>query len=247
MINITTRTSFRIFAIISLLLLNAGQELVLAGPSSSSPSLSLSLSASKSYGSIGDLSPSIHTYRRCHYHSHTSSRSSSARSASSRSSTPAFTRKTESRRPPPSSPSPTSKLDTHTIQLPRGGSIIPSRSSPKYASTKSSISISSSPISASAPDYHTIPRGGALPLPAGWHPYGYGLTDIGLSFLEFEGSRDSDIGRFLSSLKSGRKKQSVLREQWVEIVRVSKSGQSMRILRTMDDLIDFCIKAGFIS
>jgi len=91
-----------------------------------------------------------------------------------------------------------------------------------------------------------ISRGGGY-LPAGWNPFGYAITDLGLEYLKFEGSLDSDIGRFLASLKSGRKKRTVLREQWVEIVRVSKTGQSMRILRKLDDLIDFCIQAGFLK
>mmetsp|Transcript_4131 Transcript_4131/g.5406 ORF Transcript_4131/g.5406 Transcript_4131/m.5406 type:complete len:167 (-) Transcript_4131:361-861(-) len=91
-----------------------------------------------------------------------------------------------------------------------------------------------------------IPRGGVW-FPAGYHPYGYGLTELGLEFLKFEGSLDSDIGRFLASLKTGRKKQKVLKEQWLEVVRVSKTGQSMRILRTLDNLIEFCIKVGFIN
>lgn len=91
-----------------------------------------------------------------------------------------------------------------------------------------------------------IPRGGGY-IPAGWNPFGYFITPLGLKFLEFDGSLDSDIGRFLASLKSGRKKRSALREQWLEIVRVSKSGQSMRILRRLDDLIEFCIKAGFLE
>jgi hypothetical protein len=91
-----------------------------------------------------------------------------------------------------------------------------------------------------------IPRGGGY-LPAGWNPFGYAITDLGLEFLKIDGSLDSDVGRFLASLKKGRKKHGILRDQWVEIVRVSKSGQSMRILRTMDDLIEFCLKAGFLD
>jgi len=91
-----------------------------------------------------------------------------------------------------------------------------------------------------------IPRGGGY-LPGGWNPFGYAITDLGLEFLKFDGSLDSDIGRFLASLKSGRKKHNILRAQWVEIMRVSKSGQSMRILRTLDDLITFCLKAGFLD
>jgi len=91
-----------------------------------------------------------------------------------------------------------------------------------------------------------VPRGGGY-FPAGWHPFGYGISELGLEFLQFEGSLDCDIGRFLASLKSGRKKQPVLKEQWLEVVRVSKTGQSMRILRTLSDLIAFCLKVGFIN
>lgn len=91
-----------------------------------------------------------------------------------------------------------------------------------------------------------VPRGGIW-FPAGYHPYGYGLTELAQEFLKFEGSLDSDIGRFLASLKSGRKKKAVLKEQWIEVVRVSKTRQSMRILRTLDDIIEFCMKVGFIN
>ena len=111
--------------------------------------------------------------------------------------------------------------------------------------TKSTLPLSSSKHNAQSCPLN-IPRGGGY-LPAGWNPFGYGVTDLGHEFLKFEGSRDSDVGRFLASLKSGRKKQNTLKEQWIEIVRVSKSGQSMRILRTLDDLIAFCLKAGFLD
>ena len=68
------------------------------------------------------------------------------------------------------------------------------------------------------------------------------------TYLEFEGSLESDIGKFLSTMKSGkRKSKDTMKEQWLEIVRVSKKGQSMRILRNLDDLIEFCLKAGFID
>jgi hypothetical protein len=113
----------------------------------------------------------------------------------------------------------------------------------KHLSLSSDKSVASAHILSQTLD---IPRGGSW-FPAGYHPYGYGLTELGLEFLKFEGSLDSDIGRFLASLKSGRKKQKILKEQWVEVVRVSKAGQSMRILRTLDDLIEFCIKVGFID
>jgi len=93
----------------------------------------------------------------------------------------------------------------------------------------------------------SIPRGGGL-IPGGYHPFGYGLTDLGRRYLEFDGSLDGDVGRFLASLKSGgRKTRSILKDQWLEVVRVSKKGQAMRILRTLDDLLDFCLKAGFIN
>lgn len=90
-----------------------------------------------------------------------------------------------------------------------------------------------------------LPRGGGLL--AGLNPFGYKITQLGQDFLDFDGSLDSDVGRFLASLKSSRKKRGVIKEQWVEIVRVSKSGQSMRILRTLDDLIAFCLSAGFLD
>lgn len=90
-----------------------------------------------------------------------------------------------------------------------------------------------------------LPRGGGLL--AGLNPFGYKITQLGQYFLDFDGSLDSDVGRFLASLKSSRKKRGVIKEQWVEIVRVSKSGQSMRILRTLDDLIAFCLSAGFLD
>lgn len=99
-----------------------------------------------------------------------------------------------------------------------------------------------------AHDTAVLPRGGGFGFPAGWHPFGYALTELGRRYLEFEGSRDGDVGRFLSSLTSGgRKSRKALREQWLEVIRVSKKRQSMRIYRTMDDLIDFCLEARFIA
>jgi hypothetical protein len=92
-------------------------------------------------------------------------------------------------------------------------------------------------------------RGGAaaISFPSGYNPFGYGLTDLGKQYLGFNGSPESDIGRFLSTLKSGRKKEATIKEQWLEIVRVSKQGQNMRIYRSLDDLIKFCLSAGFID
>ena len=92
---------------------------------------------------------------------------------------------------------------------------------------------------------HTV-RGGWLP--AGYNPFGYRITDLGQKFLEFEGSLDGDVGRFLASMKSGsRKSTKTIKEQWLEIVRVSKKGQSLRIYRLLDELIEFCVKAGFLN
>ena len=102
-------------------------------------------------------------------------------------------------------------------------------------------------------DILTTPRGGAAaaalnPFPSGYNPFGYGLTELGKEFLAFDGSLESDVGRFLASLKSGKRKSAaVMKEQWLEVVRVSKQGQSMRIYRKLDELISFCLKAGFLD
>lgn len=89
-------------------------------------------------------------------------------------------------------------------------------------------------------------RGGGM-IPAGWHPFGYKITSLGLQYLEFDGSLETDIGRFLASLKSQRKTFSTIKSQWLEVVRVSKTGQTMRIYRRLPDLIDFCLKARLID
>ena len=96
--------------------------------------------------------------------------------------------------------------------------------------------------------FQKISRGGASLIPPGYHPFGYKLTVLGETFLSFDGSLDSDIGRFLASFKSGKRKtKSDLKDVWLEIVRVSKKGQSMRILRRLDEFIDFCLNAGFLN
>mmetsp|Transcript_33608 Transcript_33608/g.41162 ORF Transcript_33608/g.41162 Transcript_33608/m.41162 type:complete len:163 (-) Transcript_33608:223-711(-) len=92
----------------------------------------------------------------------------------------------------------------------------------------------------------SIPRGGGL-IPAGYHPFGYALTELGERFLQYDGSLDSDIGRFLASFKSGRKTKKVVKDQWLEVLRVSKTGQSARIYRKLEELISFCVDAGFLS
>ncbi|CAJ1955525.1 unnamed protein product [Cylindrotheca closterium] len=90
-----------------------------------------------------------------------------------------------------------------------------------------------------------IDRGGGW-VPAGYNPFGYQITELGEQFLAFDGSLDSDIGRFLASVKQ-RKSKKTIQSQWLEIVRASKQGQSMRIYRNLDDFVDFCLKAGFLS
>jgi hypothetical protein len=94
----------------------------------------------------------------------------------------------------------------------------------------------------------SVLRGGGIAnwIPAGYNPFGYKITELGMQFLEFEGSLDSDVGRFLASVKH-RKQLAELKAQWLEIVRVAKTGQTMRIYRTMDELISFCIKARLLD
>ena len=95
-----------------------------------------------------------------------------------------------------------------------------------------------------------VERGGGFGLsslvPAGYNPFGYKITELGKKFLTFDGSLDSDIGRFLASVKT-RKRFDGIKSQWLEILRVSKVGQSMRIYRKLQELIDFCLKAGFLD
>eukprot|EP00804_Cyclotella_cryptica_P029340 CCRYP_017745-RA/>CCRYP_017745-RA protein AED:0.01 eAED:0.01 QI:250/1/1/1/0/0/3/1961/177 len=101
----------------------------------------------------------------------------------------------------------------------------------------------------SSPYFFSMRGGGAAVkiLPAGYNPFGYGLTDLGKQFLTFNGSAESDVGKFLSTLKSGRKTEATIKSQWLEIVRVSKKGQNMRIYRKLDELTKFCLSAGFID
>ena len=84
-------------------------------------------------------------------------------------------------------------------------------------------------------------------IPAGWNPLGYKITVLGEEFLKFDGSLDCDLGRFLASLKAGRRRTKALKASWLEIVRVSKTGQSMRIYRKLDDLILFSLRSGLIN
>jgi hypothetical protein len=90
-------------------------------------------------------------------------------------------------------------------------------------------------------------RGGGSIFPAGWNPMGYKITPLGERFLSMGDSLSCDVGRFLASLKSNRKRRSILKDSWLEIVRASKTGQAMRIYRTIDDLLDFCLQAGLVD
>lgn len=77
---------------------------------------------------------------------------------------------------------------------------------------------------------------------------GYRITALGERFLEFGTScLESDVGRLLASLKAKRKTMSSIQTEWLEIVRMSKSGQSMRIYRSLQELIDFCLSARLID
>lgn len=82
---------------------------------------------------------------------------------------------------------------------------------------------------------------------SGLNPFGYKITALGEQFLAFDGSHTCDVGRFLSSLKAGRKRKVTIKAAWLEIMRASKSGQAMRIYRTLDELLLFCLKAGLID
>lgn len=90
-------------------------------------------------------------------------------------------------------------------------------------------------------------RGGAYLLPAGWNPLGYKITALGEQFLSLGDSLECDVGRFIASLKANRKRRSTIKDSWLEIVRASKKGQAMRIYRSIDELLDFCIKTGLID
>lgn len=99
-----------------------------------------------------------------------------------------------------------------------------------------------------AASWNSIPRGGSwFIIPAGWNPFGYRITELGHEFLKFEGSLDSDVGRFLASLKTARKRKAALKAQWVEIVRVAKDRKTMRVYRKLQELLEFCLAAGLID
>jgi len=88
--------------------------------------------------------------------------------------------------------------------------------------------------------------GGWSIFPSGWNPMGYQITKLGEEFLSFHGSLETDVGRFLASLKK-RKWKSTFKSEWLEILRVSKNAQTMRVYRQLDELLKFCLKAGFLN
>jgi len=88
-------------------------------------------------------------------------------------------------------------------------------------------------------------RGGGW-IPAGYHPFGYKISPLGKTYLELGGCRESDVGRLLAGLSS-RQSLASLQTTWLEVVRVSKQKQAMRIYRTLTELIDFCLQAGLID
>mmetsp|Transcript_27847 Transcript_27847/g.88516 ORF Transcript_27847/g.88516 Transcript_27847/m.88516 type:complete len:130 (-) Transcript_27847:74-463(-) len=88
-------------------------------------------------------------------------------------------------------------------------------------------------------------RGGFNPF-AGINPFGYKITDLGEKFLAFDGSKESDLGRLLSSLKS-RKTTSQIKAEWIELVRFSKTAQAAHILRTLQELLDFLLATKMID
>jgi hypothetical protein len=89
-------------------------------------------------------------------------------------------------------------------------------------------------------------RGGGWIIPAGYNPFGYKITPLGVQFLSYDGSLDCDVGRFLASLKD-RKRFATLKGQWLEVLRVSKTGQSMRIYKNLQELVTLCLKMGLID
>jgi hypothetical protein len=90
-------------------------------------------------------------------------------------------------------------------------------------------------------------RGGGWFLPAGCNPFGYKITPLGEEFLSYKGSLESDVGRFLASMKSKRKRRTAIKASWLEVVRASKQAFSIRIYKNIDGMIKFCLDAGFID
>mmetsp|Transcript_12447 Transcript_12447/g.34553 ORF Transcript_12447/g.34553 Transcript_12447/m.34553 type:complete len:156 (+) Transcript_12447:101-568(+) len=107
--------------------------------------------------------------------------------------------------------------------------------------------LSSSSVNTASAVLDRIPRGGWFgSVLTGMNPFGYKITDLGEEFLRIDGSMQCDVGRFLAGLKQ-RKRVKAIKEQWLEVLRVAKTGQSMRIYRKIEDLVQFCLKAGFID
>lgn len=85
----------------------------------------------------------------------------------------------------------------------------------------------------------------ALGLP---HTFMEEFIDKITMFLEFGRSNESDVGVFLLTLKGGRRRSiKSLKQQWTTIVRISKGGDHMRVLRKLPEIVEFCLAAGFID
>ena len=93
-------------------------------------------------------------------------------------------------------------------------------------------------------------RGGGS-LFAGMHPLGIKLTPLGERFLELHDARESDLGRYLASLKGtlkmGRKTKINIKSEWLEVVRFSKTAEATRIYQSLEELYKFALDAGLIA
>eukprot|EP00614_Pseudopedinella_elastica_P022199 CAMPEP_0172625602 /NCGR_PEP_ID=MMETSP1068-20121228/144759_1 /TAXON_ID=35684 /ORGANISM="Pseudopedinella elastica, Strain CCMP716" /LENGTH=130 /DNA_ID=CAMNT_0013434941 /DNA_START=55 /DNA_END=447 /DNA_ORIENTATION=- len=86
---------------------------------------------------------------------------------------------------------------------------------------------------------------------SGLHPFGYRITPLGEKFLAFDDTQKSIIGIFLASMRStvkfGRKRRSILKGEWLEMVRYAKTADASRVYQRLDEIIDFCLKANLIA
>ena len=93
-------------------------------------------------------------------------------------------------------------------------------------------------------------RGGGS-LFAGMHPLGIKLTPLGERFLDLHDARESDLGRYLASLKGtlkmGRKTKINIKSEWLEVVRFSKTAEATRIYQSLEELYKFSLDAGLIA
>ena len=77
----------------------------------------------------------------------------------------------------------------------------------------------------------------------------YRISSLGEEFVKIDGPVPADIGRFLTSIlqaKDGLSKLAI-EENWETIVRLSGDTQSQRVLKKLDEIIEFCSKAKLIE